>query len=210
MDQRAPAWLTQLIRTASWHRRLLAGGLAAAAVALAIHAAEPPPDPAVQVVAAARDLPGGSTLGPDDVELIDVPPAVAPGTTFDAVGLAVGQRTAGPIRTGEIITDVRLVSGALLDGWGDDLVAVPVRIADPATTQLVRAGDLIDVLAAPTSGAGDATVLATGIPVLAMPPAGDRGAADGALLVVAATSDQATSLAQAAVTARLSVALRGS
>jgi hypothetical protein len=47
------------------------------------------------------------------------------------------------------------------------------------------------------------------VPLLAVPAPMDGGPlADGALLVVAVPVDQATRLAQAAVTSRLSVALR--
>jgi hypothetical protein len=47
------------------------------------------------------------------------------------------------------------------------------------------------------------------VPVLVVPEQSDQGVvADGALLVIAATDAQAASLAQAAVTSRLSIALR--
>ena len=52
-------------------------------------------------------------------------------------------------------------------------------------------------------------MVAARVPVLAVPGLPDQGVlAEGALLVVAATDGQAAALAQAAVSSRLSVALR--
>jgi hypothetical protein len=59
------------------------------------------------------------------------------------------------------------------------------------------------------SGTGETTIVASSVPVLVVPEQSDQGVvADGALLVIAATDTQAASLAQAAVTSRLSIALR--
>src|SRR4029079_3366369 len=52
-----PEPLRVLLRTASWHRRLLASGLAAAAVAFGLSVVAPKPPPVVRVLAAARDVP---------------------------------------------------------------------------------------------------------------------------------------------------------
>jgi pilus assembly protein CpaB len=209
MNRRPPTWLRDFVRTVSWHRRLLAGGLAAGAVALAIHAVEPATAPTTTLIAAARDVPGGSVLTASDLRTIDVATEVVPSGAVTSTDMATGQRVAGPIRDGEIITDVRLVTTALLEGWGADVAAVPVRIADAAAVQLVKPGDHIDILAAPTSGEGDVTVVAAAVPVLSTPAAEPGGAlAEGGLVVVAAGADQAGSLAAASVTARLSLALR--
>ena len=148
----------------------------------------------------------------------------------------LGRLVAGPVRRGEALTDVRLLGPGLLGpgllgpgllGPGllgaasgpSQLVAVPVRVAEPATAALLRAGDRIDVLAAsaaggpapaeggPASAAGPAaTVVATGLTVLALPPLGDT-AGEGALLVLAADRATAARLAAAALTDRLSVAV---
>jgi Flp pilus assembly protein CpaB len=204
MKDRRFGSLTYLTRTIGWHRRLLAAGLAAGAVA-----AEPEPGPTVPVVTAARDLPGGSTIVSDDVRTSDVPPALVPVAALASIDAAVGRVLAGPVRAGEPLTDVRLVGPDLLATWGNDLVATPVRIADPGVIGLVRPGDVLDLIAAPTSGTGETTVVASSVPVLVVPEQSDQGVlADGALLVIAATDTQAASLAQAAVTSRLSIALR--
>lgn len=208
MQPRVPEFLVQLSRTVTWHRRLVAGGLAAAAVALTIHALEPSPDPGVAVVTAARDLPGSTLLEPDDLTITHIPEDAVPRGAASTVTVLTGERTSGPLRAGEIITDVRLVGESLLDGWGADLTAAPVRVADPAAARIARPGDVVDIIAADVSGAGGTRVLAAGVPVLAVPADADSGmAADGALLVVAATPDQARDLADAAVNSRLSIVL---
>lgn len=208
MQRRVPDFLVQLSRTVTWHRRLVAGGLAAGAVALTIHALEPSPDAGVAVVTAAHDLPGSTLLEQGDLTVTRVPGDAVPDGAVSAAADIAGRRITGPIRAGEIITDVRLVSAALLDGWGPDLAAVPVRIADPAAARFASPGDVLDIIAADVSGVGGARVLASDVPVLAVPSAGESGAlGDGALLVVAATPDQVRDLADASVTSRLSIAL---
>lgn len=205
---RLPEFIVQLSRTVTWHRRLVAGGLAAGAVALTIHALEPSPEPGVPVVTAANDLPGSTLLQEDDLAVTHVPDDAVPDGAVSSLSDLAGQQISGPVRAGEIFTDVRLVGRSLLDGWGPDLAAVPVRIADPAAVRLARPGDVIDIIAADVSGAGGAHVLAAGVPVLAVPSGSDAGMpADGALLVVAATPAQVRELAGASVTSRLSIAL---
>ena len=209
MDDGRLGGLRRLARAVGWHRRLLAAGLAAGAVALTLQAAEPKAIPTLPVLTAARDLPGGVTLGPDDVRVVDVPSAAVGSGVLGSPDAAVGRVLAGPVRSGEPLTDVRLVGPGLLAGWGDDVVATPVRVADPGVVGLIHPGDRVDLLAAPVSGGGEATVVARSVPVLAVPALPDQGVlAEGALLVVAATDGQAAGLAQAAVSSRLSVALR--
>ena len=98
------------------------------------------------------------------------------------------------------------------------LVAAPVRIADAASVRLLRAGDIVDVLAAGAvadgSGTSAARVVAGAAPVLALPPVSDRplGAGDigpGALVVVVTSPETAARLAAAAVTDRLSLVIHG-
>jgi Flp pilus assembly protein CpaB len=198
-------------RTVGWHRRLLAAGLAAGAVALALQAAEPAPEPTAPVVVAAAELRGGLALTTGNLELVDMPPDLVPAGAVASIEAAVGHVLAGPMRTGEPLTDVRLIGPGLLTGWGADLVATPVRVADPGVAALVRPGDHIDLYATPATGLGPAAVVAAQVPVLAIPAAADDALlAEGALLLVGTTTRQAASLAEAAVAARLSVVLRPS
>jgi Flp pilus assembly protein CpaB len=201
--------LAQWAQTVLWHRRLLAAGLAAAALALAIHAAEADPVRTVPLVVMARDLPGGGTLQPADLTTIDVLSSSVPAGAVASVDAAIGRMLAGPASAGEPVTDVRLVGPSLVQGWGDGLVAVPVRIADPGAVAILRPGQLIDLIAAPMNGQGAPGPIATQVPLLAVPEQADGGLhTDGGLLIVAVSAQQAASLAEAAVTSRLSVAIR--
>lgn len=195
--------LRQLLRAASRHRALLAAGLTAASVAAGLSVAVPAPPATVAVVSAARDLAAGTVLAPGDLVSAELPaPLVPAGALVDAAPV-VGRLVAGPVRRGEPLTDVRLLGAGLLPPGSD--VAVPVRLAEPATGALVRAGDTVDVLSAAAEGA---SVVATRLAVLSVPDLGDA-AGEGALVVVAASRSSAARLAAAAVTGRLSVVVHG-
>ncbi|WP_166347309.1 SAF domain-containing protein [Phytoactinopolyspora limicola] len=195
--------LTRWVRAVGWHRRLLAAGLAAAAAALAIHVISPTPPAGVDVLVAARDLSGGEPIHADDITTVALPPDTLPGGLVGASDV-IDRVLAGPVRAGEPITDRRLLGPALLDGWGSDLVAAPVRVTDAGAATLIRTGDRIDLLAAGGEALTGAHVVASDVPVLTVLTTDGGALAEGALLVVGATADQAADLAQAAVTARLS------
>ncbi|MFP5218830.1 MAG: Flp pilus assembly protein CpaB [Actinomycetes bacterium] len=195
----------QLSRALDRNRGLLAGGLAAASVAVALGVLAPSPPPSVEVVAAARDLPAGSPVDADDVRTVELPAAAAPEHALRSIDDVAGRVLAGPVRAGEALTDVRLLGAGLVPPGGQ--VAVPVRVAEPALPLLVAAGDRVDVLATALEGADTARAVVTAVSVLAVPAAEET--ADGALLVVAASPTAAARLAAAAVTSRLSVAVHG-
>lgn len=205
-------------RAVTWHRRLLAAGLTAAAVALSLAALSPAPPPTTSILVAARDLPGGRLLAAADLITVGLPTAVVPAGAVRPGAAVRGRLLAAPLRRGEPLTDVRLVGPTLLSTLAraspGRVVAVPVRIADPGAVGLLRAGDRVDVLAAATQGAAatrPATVVAADVPVLSVPTpsaAADTALAEGALLVVATDPEVGARLASAAVSARLSVALR--
>ena len=208
---RLSAALRDLRRAVSWHRRILAAGLAAAAVAAALNVVSPPPPETVVVLAAARDLSGGERLSPDDVREVRVPPAVAPHGVLLPGDRLLGRVLAGPVRAGSPLTDVQLLSGSLVAGYGRGMVAAPVRIADAGAVSLLRVGDTVDVLAAAPDGSVPTDVVASRAPVVAVPAADtDSGlTASGALVVLAVSPGVAAQLAQAAVSAQLSLVLRG-
>jgi hypothetical protein len=124
----------------------------------------------------------------------------ADGTAPD--GLAdnpVGRVLAGPLRAGEPVTDVRLVGSQPAAAY-PDLVAVPVRLPDAGMVALLRVGDRIDLLAADPQG-GTAHVVASDLPVLALPAIDDdlSGGLPGRLVVLAAPETVRTTVAQAAL-----------
>jgi Flp pilus assembly protein CpaB len=211
-----PGWLRDVRRAAAWHRRLLTAGLLAAAVAFALQAATPSPPPGERVVVAAHDLSGGVRVSGTDVTVHGLPRDALPGGALRERADAEGRFVVGPVRKGEVLTDVRLVGRSLLEAYGHTLVAAPVRIADAASVRLLHAGDVVDVLAAGADdgavGGAGARLVASAVPVVTVPAASDSvlGPADtsGALVVVVTTDTTAARLAAAAVSQRLSVVLR--
>ena len=196
----------ELGRAASRRRWLLGGGLAAAAVATALPVLAPSPPADTAVLTAARDLAAGTALTAADVARVQLPTALVPAGALPLGAALEGRVVAGAVRAGEPLTDVRLVGPGLLTALEDeDLVAAPVRLADPASASLVRAGDRVDVLAAGSGPDGPpvASVVAAAVRVLAVPPTSQD--AEGALLVVATPPATAVRLAGAAVSAQLSV-----
>ncbi len=189
-------------------RRPLAAVCAAVAVAAGLEANAAPPPPRTMVLTAARDLPAGSVVGADDVDRTAyAPDSVPPGVLPDAAAV-VGRTTTTPLRAGEALTGTRLVAASLLRGY-PGLVAVPVRIGDPAAVRLLRVGDRVDLLAADPQGETSARVVGRDVPVLAIPRPREEspGLTTGALMVVAVGEEDARTVAQASVTAFLTVVL---
>jgi pilus assembly protein CpaB len=214
-----PGWGQALIAVRTSRRRLLAAALAGIAVVCAIDALRPATPPTREVWVAARDLSGGQPLQPADVRAERLPRADVPSGALASGRAPIGRMLAAPMRDGEPITDVRLLSTSLLAASaapGD--VAVSVRVADgPAATALVHPGDLVDVLAAADPdqpGPQREVGVVHDVRVLAVPTteASDGVAAAGSdgpgLLIVEADPAQAATLARAATGARLSVAVR--
>jgi Flp pilus assembly protein CpaB len=186
-------------------RRPLAAVCAGVAVVGGVHEVRPGPPSTVAVTVAARDLPSGEILTAPDLTVHRFPSGDAPaGSDPDAIGRTL----AAPMRQGEPVTDVRLVSPSLLAGY-PDRVAVPVRIADADEVGLLRAGDHVDLLAADPRG-GRASYVAVDVPVLALPAsaAGDgAGSLTGRLVVVAVPASDVEALAGAAATDLVSVVI---
>jgi Flp pilus assembly protein CpaB len=201
---------TDVRKAVTRHRALLAGALAAAAVASALGVLAPAAEPGVVVLTAAHDLPAGAELTAADMARTALPPTAVPAGAIVDGDEAVGRLLAAPVRRGEPLTDVRLAGARLLGPDQAGLMAVPVRLADAASAALLRAGDRVDVLAASSEPGGPAAarVVAAEATVLAVPTAVHDGA-EGALIVLSASPAVAARLAAAAVSSRLSVALRG-
>ena len=198
----------RLLRLLSRYRALVAGGLAAGAVATALPTLTPAGSDGVAVVAARRDLAAGTTLTADDLMTVELPRAVLPAGVVEVAALP-GRVLAGPVRRGEPLTDVRLLGDALLTQLGPSTVATPVRLADRGSAALLRAGYRIDVLAADPQGGSSASGAASDGTVLAVPSLEDDPG-EGALVVLAAPSWMAARLAAAATGARLSAVVRPS
>lgn len=167
-------------------RRVTAGALVVLAAAAALR-----PDPTegrTDVVVATRDLAPGVELVASDVRVESRSVGTIPdGATTNGTDL-VGATLAGPARRGEVLTDVRVLGSRLADATaGPDARIVPIHPTDAALLDLVRTGDVVDVLAVSESvdGSGDqrSRVVATNaIVVLVSSAANDRGR-DGVVLV---------------------------
>lgn len=168
------------------------------------------PAPAtVPVVTVTRDLPAGTVLRATDLARSPLPRAGVPSGAVPTVEDAVGRTTAGPVRAGEALTDVRLVGGSLLDGY-PGLVAAPVRIGDAGAVALLEAGDRVDILAADPQGGEPATVVSRRALVAALPREVAEGPSlgGGGLVLLAVPEGEAQALASAGVSHYLSVVLR--
>ncbi|MFP3459237.1 Flp pilus assembly protein CpaB [Arthrobacter globiformis] len=209
-------------RFAGWlnrNRRLAVALLLCAAAGIAVHQLTPAPAQTVNALAAARDLPAGANLNGSDVRTVRVPPAMVPEGTFaDGTGLA-GKQLAAPLRQGQLLTDAQLVGPGLLTGAPPGSAAVPLRMADPSSIQLVSPGQLVNVVLTSGNGyeqASASKVLAKSVPVLWTSGQEGKGGqwlaagdSDG-LLVVAATPAQASALAGASTQGKLFFVLVGS
>jgi Flp pilus assembly protein CpaB len=113
-----------------------------------------PDDDRAEVVVAARDLRPGTALTSDDVYLEKRSATTVPdGSRADLSGV-VGSTLASPTRRGEVLTDVRLLGSRLAESTaGPGARIVPLHLADSALIDLVRVGDVVDVLAAPANDA---------------------------------------------------------
>lgn len=198
----------RLRRTVLARRRTWAAVCAAVAVAAALQANTVRPPARTMVLTAAHDLPGGVVVTASDLRRTAFEPESVPAGIVTSASVALGRTTAGPMRAGEPVTDARLVTTSLLDGY-PGLVGVPVRIGDAAAVRLLRVGDRIDVLAADPQRRSPASVVDHDVPVLAIPRPEEAtpGLTSGALLVVGVSDAAARTLAQASVSSVLSVVL---
>ncbi|QNE18726.1 hypothetical protein F1D05_13410 [Kribbella qitaiheensis] len=202
---RSHSLLRDLLKAVRWHRRLLAGLSAAAAVYFALAAVSPDPPPTVAVLAAARDLPGGVVPTSGDLRTLHLPAGALP-TGVLRPGADLAKRVlASPVRSGEPLTDARFLSP---NTPGPGLGAYPLRLDDADIVALLRVGDRIDLYAATSTGADSAALLADGVRVIALPDT-RASPTTGALVVIAASPDTIAHLAQATTNTRLTLALTG-
>ncbi|MGW5227746.1 SAF domain-containing protein [Nocardia niigatensis] len=169
-------------------------------------------DPAAghtQVLVAARDLPPGQVLGDADVRVAARETATLPAGTVRETARLRGATLAGALAAGEIVTEVRVVGprlAAVAAGSADARI-VPIRLADNAVAEILRAGDRVDVVAGEDSGGGgrparllaaDATV------VLVSGTENSRGRTDR-IVLVALDARRAAAVAAASLRTALTV-----
>ena len=196
--------LSRLLRP-DFARTLLARRIAAAALVLLAAASALRPDPAgvyTEVAVAARDIGPGVALTAEDLRSQRHLAATLPDGAHTDVGGLLGSTLAGPVRRGEVLTDARVLGSRLAAlTAGPDARVVPLHLADAAVPDLIRSGDVVDVLGA--SDADPATrprVLATdAVVVLVSAPAKGPGSAADRVVLVALPAAAAHALAAASL-----------
>ena len=157
------------------------------------------PAPGSRVLAVTRDLPTGASLTSGDVSVVSDP--TPPDGALRTAPQAVGRQLSAPVRKGEVLTDVRLVTTGRPDP-GAGRVAVPVRPADPGTVDLLTPGVHVAVLTVAESG--QATMLASDAVVLAIPPP-SKSDPDKRLVVLAVPTGTADRITAAGVSGALAL-----
>jgi Flp pilus assembly protein CpaB len=181
-------------------RRVAAGGLVILA-AVAAFRSDPDGD-RVDVVVATHDLQPGNALTADDVRVEKRLAPTVPDGARPGVDDVVGATLAGPTRRGEVLTDVRVLGPRLAESAaGPDARIVPLHLADSALLDVLRAGDVVDVLGSgPQNATSDAEsaphVVATdAVVVLVSPKPSQRGAGNDRVVLVALPASTAHRLA---------------
>jgi Flp pilus assembly protein CpaB len=144
--------------------------------------------PAAQVLVAARDVPRGAGLRPDDLRLMSIPRTYAPPGALRSVRQAAGRVVLADLARGEAVTRTRLArvrAGPVASLIPEGLRAFAVPSSLPAGS--VVPGDLVDILATFSSGQPHTETVVSGVQVLfVLGPAGlpgtgsSGGAANGA------------------------------
>jgi Flp pilus assembly protein CpaB len=206
-DSLNPSVLTRLLAARpDWSRTLAARRAAAAALvilAAVIALRSDPQGDRVEIVVAAHDLGSGVQLTADDVRLENRTAATVPDGSQSDIGAVVGATLAGPARRGEVLTDVRVLGPRLAQSVaGPDARLVPLPLSDSALLDLVRPGDVVDVLAGGSEAGTDTPprVVATDA-VVVLVSEKPKGAASGAdrVVLVALPGHAANVVASAAL-----------
>lgn len=187
------------------HRRVLAALAAGSAVLVGLQAAAPAPPETVTVWTARHDLSGGAVLQDADVGPARFDPGSVPSGAIRDPRSVIGRTLAAPMTRGEVLTRVRTLAPDLLRGY-PGTTAVPLRITDAATVDLLRVGDRVSFVVADPDGRRAASELVSDVPVVAIPAAHDSGfgtSTPGRLVVAAIPSAQASEVAAAAATSIL-------
>lgn len=187
-----------------WARTVTARRVAAAALVLLAAALAFRPDPAehrTPAAVATRDLMPGVELTADDIRMESRSTITLPEGVRTNSATVIGSTVAGPVRRGEVLTDLRLLGPRLAESSaGKDARMVPIPLADAATIEMIRPGDIVDILtvdgqdssATSHSAPHEPTVLATdAVVVLVSPKPSTRGAGAERVVMVALPPQQA-------------------
>jgi Flp pilus assembly protein CpaB len=184
-------------------RRVAAGALVLLAAVAALR--PDPSDGMTDVVVASRDLAPGVELMATDLRIESRSATTVPDGSQTNVRDLVGATLTGPARRGEVLTDLRVLGSRLADASvGTDARIVPVHPTDAALLDLVRTGDVVDVLAVSEAAGGAeerSRVVATNAVVVLVSAKSKETGRDGVVLIalprLAANEVAGASLSQA-------------
>ncbi|WP_067710453.1 SAF domain-containing protein [Nocardia yamanashiensis] len=186
-------------------RRIVAVALVVVAGVIAVR--EDPSERRVEVVVAARELPPGHVVEAGDLRVVDRAADTLPNGVAREAGAVVGATLAGAVTEGEILTDLRVVGTRLAGvaaGDGDGRI-VPIRLADKAVAEVLRAGDRVDVVAGEESGGRGARLLASDAAVVLVSGVGSAGRDQERVVLVALDARRAAVVAAASLRSALTV-----
>ncbi|BDD81207.1 flagellar basal body P-ring biosynthesis protein [Tsukamurella pulmonis] len=191
-----------------WARTLTARRAAAAALALlalVVALTSRPSGPQAQVLVAARELGPGGKLTAEDVAVRTVPAELAPQDALDAADDAVGRSVTGPVGAGEILTGRRVLTDRTAGQIRPGARLVPVSLQDSAPMDLLRPGDVVDVVA---QRKDDAPAVLARSATVAVAPAAQAGRQQARTAMLAMSESEAHAVAAAALSSPLSVVFR--
>ncbi|WP_280497522.1 SAF domain-containing protein [Nocardia asiatica] len=189
-------------------RRLLAAALAALAVFLFLRG--DPDTVRTPVVVAGRDLPPGRLLEAGDLRSVPREAGTLPEGAVTDPATLVGATLTGAVRQGEMFTDLRVVGPRLAAAatGAREARIVPIRLADTAVADILRAGDRVDVIGAEDAsgpGARPVRTLATDAAVILVSGAAEGRAAADRVVLVAMDAEHAAAVAGASLRTALTV-----
>src|SRR4051812_24857059 len=200
--------LSQALRP-DWSRTTAARRVAAGALVVLAGVAALRPDPAdghADVVVFAHDVAPGVELTATDLRVESRSKTTIPDGSQTDPATLLGSTLPGPARRGEVLTDVRLLSPRLAEATpGADARVVPLRLADAALLDLIRPGDVVDVLAADSAAPGGTVdeqprVVATdAVVVLVSEKVTSAGRGDDRVVLVALPAHTANDVAGASL-----------
>ena len=179
-----------------------------AALLTGISAAAPEGPPTTRVVRTTTEISGGTRLSTADLRVDEVVAADVPESAIADPAILLGRTLAASVPKGQILTKLAVTSPRSAIGPGR--VLAPIRLADAEVVGQLRAGDVVDVLAADAQSE-QAFVAGREVRVVTVPQQPDAGAgADptGALILVEVDQETAQVLARAAVAATLTIIWR--
>lgn len=208
--------LKTTLTTPGWHRTLLIRRTIAAALLIAagilLAGSLVSTDP--RVVVFSRDIPAGTEITAQDLELRRIPAALVPDQVIRTPEEVLGRITASSITAGEWVTAPRFVGTELVSSLTTNDPAapptgpfnmVPLKLADPSIIPLLLPGDTISVISHEPDTGLPATIASGGKVVLV----GDTAAADPATVLIALPQPDADAVAAASLNSPLAVVLTG-